>query len=225
MNTYENAPATSLVATHCGICHRPLVDAVSVERGIGPVCAEKYGLDSAFDSADKTQANKIVYRLAVLISTKSAEERLTEERECMNELRAHGFDKLADKIARNTARFEAERKEVKPVVAERVPTIHVAYETVGRDAYMVLRCENLSTEIFKGYRMAITRIANSRYDAQRKCQCIKITPTVKSELIRKLEECLPYDSFVTIKSERGEMTVCGPDREELETLADRSRAM
>jgi Family of unknown function (DUF6011) len=41
--SYENAPATKLVATRCLCCGRPLVDAASVERGVGPECAKKYG--------------------------------------------------------------------------------------------------------------------------------------------------------------------------------------
>lgn len=44
---YENAPATKLIATHCACCGRPLVDAVSVEAGIGPDCREKHGYGEA----------------------------------------------------------------------------------------------------------------------------------------------------------------------------------
>lgn len=44
---YETAPSTHLVATHCAVCHRALRDAVSVERGIGPDCAERYGYATA----------------------------------------------------------------------------------------------------------------------------------------------------------------------------------
>lgn len=40
---YTAAPATALVATVCCACGRPLVDADSVTRGMGPECAEKYG--------------------------------------------------------------------------------------------------------------------------------------------------------------------------------------
>lgn len=43
--SYENSAAAKFVATHCGICGRPLVDAESVSAGIGPICADKYGLD------------------------------------------------------------------------------------------------------------------------------------------------------------------------------------
>lgn len=41
--SYESAPATLLVATHCCVCRRPLVDADSVECGIGPTC--RSGMD------------------------------------------------------------------------------------------------------------------------------------------------------------------------------------
>lgn len=47
MSQYENAPATKMVATHCVCCARPLVDAKSVERGVGPDCAKKYGFEDA----------------------------------------------------------------------------------------------------------------------------------------------------------------------------------
>lgn len=40
---YEAAPSTLLLATHCACCGRPLRDAPSVERGVGPDCAAKYG--------------------------------------------------------------------------------------------------------------------------------------------------------------------------------------
>ena len=45
MSGYENAPATRLLATRCCCCGRPLVDAASVEAGVGPDCRERYGYD------------------------------------------------------------------------------------------------------------------------------------------------------------------------------------
>jgi hypothetical protein len=50
--SYESAPATRLVATHCACCGRLLVDAASVERGVGPECARKYGYNDAQGEAD-----------------------------------------------------------------------------------------------------------------------------------------------------------------------------
>ena len=45
--SYENAPATQLLATHCCCCARPLVDAKSVELGVGPDCRKKHGYEKA----------------------------------------------------------------------------------------------------------------------------------------------------------------------------------
>lgn len=50
--TYELAPSTVLLATHCAICGRPLRDAVSVETGVGPDCREKHGYAEAQGAAD-----------------------------------------------------------------------------------------------------------------------------------------------------------------------------
>lgn len=52
MSTYEIAPSTILLATHCALCGRPLRDADSVERGVGPDCAEKHGYASAQGEGD-----------------------------------------------------------------------------------------------------------------------------------------------------------------------------
>lgn len=40
--SYVNSPACVLVATNCACCGLPLVDAISVETGMGPVCREKH---------------------------------------------------------------------------------------------------------------------------------------------------------------------------------------
>lgn len=52
--SYETAPATQLLATCCAICARPLVDAVSVETGIGPDCRRRCGLNAAPPAGDWT---------------------------------------------------------------------------------------------------------------------------------------------------------------------------
>lgn len=51
--------------THCFICNRELQDANSVERGIGPICAEKMGIPA--DSAGPgSEINRLVHGVAVL---------------------------------------------------------------------------------------------------------------------------------------------------------------
>lgn len=57
--TYENAPSTKLLATHCACCGRALRDAKSVERGVGPDCAEKYGYEEAQGPANWPEAVRL----------------------------------------------------------------------------------------------------------------------------------------------------------------------
>lgn len=52
MSDYENAPATKMLASHCACCARPLVDAVSVETGVGPDCRKTHGFASAQGEPD-----------------------------------------------------------------------------------------------------------------------------------------------------------------------------
>lgn len=44
MNNATTIETTTVarIATHCAACHMPLTDAVSMERGIGPICSAKY---------------------------------------------------------------------------------------------------------------------------------------------------------------------------------------
>lgn len=65
--TYENAKATKILATHCCACGRPLVDAVSVELGIGPDCRKKY-MPAKLGGPAREEANRLVYRLALQVS-------------------------------------------------------------------------------------------------------------------------------------------------------------
>jgi len=81
MSDYENAPATTMLATHCCCCGRPLLDAVSVEAGIGPDCRKKHGfgeaqaapdwaavarleLEGAWPTDPHAWANSLVHRIA-----------------------------------------------------------------------------------------------------------------------------------------------------------------
>lgn len=95
---YENAPATRMLATHCAACGRPLVDAKSVEMGIGPDCRKRLGYErSDITEETRTAANRLVYEIALdqgcTIDTLHAAE----------ELRVLGFEALADKVVANNA--------------------------------------------------------------------------------------------------------------------------
>lgn len=56
MMTTTNAVRWNKVATHCCVCGLPLVDATSVEFGIGPVCRRKYNYEDAYAISPDTGA-------------------------------------------------------------------------------------------------------------------------------------------------------------------------
>lgn len=63
--SYENAPATKMLATHCAICNRPLLDAMSVEIGMGPECRKKNGYKSANVTEEgRVEGNRIIHSIA-----------------------------------------------------------------------------------------------------------------------------------------------------------------
>lgn len=123
---YTNSPACELVASSCACCGRPLVDAVSVEAGVGPECREKHGFDepqgapnwAAFGEAlsdlnstafvneafavavaaldARKVANMLVYRIA-------AEQSGADVNAYTNAIAWLGFSKLAERIAKRVA--------------------------------------------------------------------------------------------------------------------------
>ena len=123
--TYENAPGTKLLATQCACCGRALLDAVSVETGMGPHCRKAHGyadaqgeanwalvmaeLDSVLAVAEvnpemgqRKAANVVVHRIACL------GEALPQLLAMVNALRALGFTKLAARITQRWASIRIE---------------------------------------------------------------------------------------------------------------------
>ena len=94
--SYENAPATKLLASHCAACGRPLVDAQSVESGMGPECRSKYGLPNTLDEATRTEANALVYAIAI-------EQHGDNVALMVSTLRGLGCDVIADRITKRIA--------------------------------------------------------------------------------------------------------------------------
>lgn len=127
MSTYENAPTTKLLATACACCAKPLVDAKSVETGVGPECRKKHGFDKpdvlvdlaaaceiaaalptevaseVMTGAATTReiANRIVYRIA-------AEQEGKTVPALTSTLHALGFAKLAARIAKRITAISVE---------------------------------------------------------------------------------------------------------------------
>lgn len=66
MSSYVNAPATKMLASHCAACGRPLVDAESVELGIGPDCRKRLMvIETGLSEEAHAEANRIVYEIAL----------------------------------------------------------------------------------------------------------------------------------------------------------------
>ena len=149
--SYENAPATKLLATHCGICGRPLRDSVSVERCVGPDCAALYLVPEAQGEPDWMKACAILVALQLDIeidandSPRVAVNRLVSLLACpRNGFERHeaegvflaiyalGFTALADRIAkrfRAKVEFIARRHAHKIEMASNAPA-KVAEENV-----------------------------------------------------------------------------------------------
>jgi hypothetical protein len=94
MNGYENAPATKMLATNCVCCGRALVDAISVEMGIGPECRKEN--DGGITDETRTEANKIVHGAAVAAGLG----RIAEVLAAADKVEALGLTVLAGKMRR-----------------------------------------------------------------------------------------------------------------------------
>ena len=92
--SYENAPATRMLATHCVCYGQALVDATSVELGIGPECRK--GDDGGIPDAVRMQANKLVFDAAVAAD----QGRVGEVLALAEKIRELGLDELAGKVGR-----------------------------------------------------------------------------------------------------------------------------
>jgi hypothetical protein len=105
---YEDATATKIMATHCACCGRPLLDAKSVETGMGPVCRKKYGYGVEVSEDARIRANKVIYDLALAVSQNEV---TLETMALCSELRELGFPLIADIFLFNAAPIAVETGE------------------------------------------------------------------------------------------------------------------
>jgi hypothetical protein len=93
--SYQESTQCKLLATHCVCCGAPLVDAVSVEMGIGPDC-RKGAFPPDISDVDREVANGLVYSAAISADKGKIEEVL----ETASKLRDLGWPELSDKVAK-----------------------------------------------------------------------------------------------------------------------------
>jgi len=90
--SYLNAPATKMLATHCVCCGRPLVDARSVTLGIGPECRK--GIEGGVVESVRKEANQYVFDAAIAAQGGHVE-KVMEYAEAIGGL---GLVELAEKV-------------------------------------------------------------------------------------------------------------------------------
>ncbi len=194
--TYVNAPATALVATHCCACGRPLLDARSVECGMGPTCREKHGFGEAEGPADwravlsvldglvsvedivawqsapdgaRHAANVLVHRIAARPSD-------GEVSSLVSAVSALGFGRCAAAIASHL------------LGAVRVDVV------VEGDALAVRVDGRMSDETFGAWTAMLRTIRGRRWDGERKANVMPVS--AKRDLWTGLKRVLPRGSVV-----------------------------
>lgn len=90
--SYENSTQCRLLATHCCVCGRPLVDSVSVEMGIGPDC--RNGVMGGISPETQKACNVLTHDAAVA----AQDGNIVKVRKISEMIRELGLAVLADKI-------------------------------------------------------------------------------------------------------------------------------
>lgn len=174
--SYQESAQCKMLATHCVCCGAALVDAVSVEMGIGPDCRNGVFPDNASD-ADRKAANTLVYEAAI-----SAEKgHIAHVLGLASQLDEMGFEELADKVAK--------RFREASVRAERDPDIEIKtmVSSGGINCYVVKTPfrRGAKDEFIQAWR----EIPGRRYD--RKLRANVVPETSKTELWDLLIEFFP----------------------------------
>lgn len=169
MRSYTSARATEMVATKCAICALPLVDADSVETGVGPTCRAKHGFKAACAPPEPAALLRWTAELArpdargcvnVLTYRIAAMQKGPEVPEWIAAIYALGYRKLADAIGK------------------RVGTVHIEIangEIAVRAPYSPSFIE------------AVKRIPLRRWDAEHKVNVIPVD--AKRALWFALKDC------------------------------------
>lgn len=134
---YTDSAAFKFNPTHCSACNRPLVDATSVQFGIGPICRKKYHYEDAYPIDSGTSSSLVALlqnlsdtdvvdgvikavleddsRTAVNILNRAvavwAREDEPEVHVAIAAMKMMGYDVLADKVATRLADIEISIEE------------------------------------------------------------------------------------------------------------------
>lgn len=90
--SYENSTQCVLLATHCCVCGKALVDATSVQLGIGPDCRRH--IDGGISEETRKTCNILTHEAALA----AQEGNIAKVRKSAEMIRTLGLDVLAEKI-------------------------------------------------------------------------------------------------------------------------------
>lgn len=100
--SYESSTQCRLLATHCCVCGKALVDSVSVELGIGPDCRNH--INQGISTDTQKACNVLTYEASIA----AQEGNVVKVRQAAEMIRTLGLEVLADKILerfKNAERF------------------------------------------------------------------------------------------------------------------------
>ena len=164
--SYVDAPACQLLATHCCCCGRPLVDAISVELGIGPECRK--GFDGNIDATTQNDCNRLT-RAAAVAAQSGNVERVREIAETIEFL---GLTALANKIRK---RFVNAEKRATITIVNNGDTLIVETPFRRKD----------SSDFIEAWR----NIPGRRYDRSRNANVVPVS--AKQQLWQLLKRFFP----------------------------------
>lgn len=90
--SYENSIQCQMLATHCCVCGKKLVDSISVQLGIGPDC--RHHVNQGISPETQKACNVLTHDAAVA----AQEGNIIKVRRAAEMIRDLGLDVLADKI-------------------------------------------------------------------------------------------------------------------------------
>lgn len=188
MSDYASAPATAMLNSRCSLCKRPLLDAESVEAGMGPICRERAGYSEA------GEPDWVAARLAATIP-------LDEGRGARREV-----NRLVWWIADNPGHRDAVA-QVRAVVA--LGYLKLAQHLVARDRVCIEvtkmeDCYRVVAPLLFGFRDSIREIEGRRWNRDENAW--EVPRRSRADLIRAIR-----DNF-----EPGTVLVCGDKITELQ---------
>lgn len=188
MTTYENAPATKLVATHCAMCSRPLVDADSLEKGIGPVCAKRTDYGHPTNEPDTVRAVTALAGTGVTVDLADA------HKACNQLVYLIAADPKNANVPALCAAIEAlGYVKVARVIAKRLAPAYVTVKTEGT-SFVVKLTVAFGSPVFDSVVTAFRKVPGGAYNKANKSNSFPLTS--KGDLWTALKSALPKGSVV-----------------------------